>query len=210
MIFVGACFPFETRWVHRSDGVRIVRLPVGKRAPYGLLGQAMDGTKDMLLSAGFSGGLDPKLRTGDVILARTIRHQGDEIQIDGRIFTRVQSVLADAGFPVDVGAIACTDHVSSLDEKRSLGRTGAVAVDMETGPLARWAKEQRIRFLAVRSVLDTVDQPIVFDGKTPIWQSIVRHPGSAIVLGYQAFIAGRALGGVVNMVAEAFHREDRR
>jgi hypothetical protein len=210
VIFVGVCFPVEARWIRRSVGTRIVRLPMGERAPSGLVGQAMDRAQDMLLSIGFSGGLDSKLRTGDVILARTIRHRGDEIRIDERILTHVRTVLADAGRSVAVGTIVCTDYVASPDEKRSLGRGGTLAADMETGPLARWASEQGIGFLAVRSVLDTVDQPIVFDGKTSVWRSIVRRPGSAIVLGCRAFIAGRALGGVVNVIAEAFHREDGR
>lgn len=210
MIFVGACFPIEARWIQRGDGVRIVRLPMGERAPSGLVGQAMDGASDLLLSAGFSGGLDPKLRTGNVIIPSAIQHRGDEIKIDGQILARIRSALTDTGRSVDVGTVVCIDHVASPDEKRSLGRKGTLAVDMETGPLARWADERGVRFLAVRSILDTVDRPVEFDEETSIWRSLARHPGSAIVLGYRAFIAGRSLGGVVNVVAGAFHGEDER
>lgn len=207
MIFVGACFPIEARWIQRGDRVRIVRLPMGERAPSGLIGQAMDGASDWLLSAGFSGGLDPKLRAGDVVIASAIRHREDEIKIDEQILARVRSALADAGRSVDVGTVVCTDHVVPSTEKRSLGQAGALAVDMETGPLARWADERKVRFLVVRSILDTVDQSVTFDGEASIWRSLIRRPGSAVVLGYRAFLAGRSLGGAVNVVTETLQRE---
>ena len=79
-----------------------------------------------------------------------------------------------AGIPVLQGKIAATDRVlRNAAEKRALReQTGALAADMESGPLAATAAAAGVPHLSVRAVADPAERAL------PAWaRSAVRGDG---------------------------------
>ena len=100
-----------------------------------------------LMSFGIAGGLSSKLRPGSLVVA-------DEVITD---FDRYPAVASSADLiRAHVGPIyGSWNIVSTAAEKRALRkRTGALAVDMESGSVARVAMEAGVPFIAIRAVAD--------------------------------------------------------
>lgn len=115
-----------------------------------------------LLSWGTAGGLDPGLQPGALCLPETV------VDADGARFLpdpawrwRLQETLPPE-LPVHEGLVAASGSVlASTGEKESLrARTGAAAVDTESGALARAAAEAEIPFLVVRAVVDPAGEAL--------------------------------------------------
>ncbi len=164
-----------TRWEARPIARRLGLRPNGARLWEGLLGgqrvillqtgmgpaalqAALEseasriGTPSWVVSAGFAGGLQPALKTGDLVADL----QGQPLEI----LQAAQEIAAAQGRNLRFGKIAHADAPLSLPAlKRALAAgSRACAVDMESGPLRRWAESRSAGFLAVRVILDGVDQ----------------------------------------------------
>src|SRR5215469_12254574 len=120
------------------------RVAIGGEAAGGLL----DGGATALLSFGLAGGLDPTLRPGAVVvpeavISRGVRYATAE-DVDG---------LARPGH--DILLLGADTPVATIEEKRRLwGETGAAAVDLESGEVARVATERGVPFGVLRVVCD--------------------------------------------------------
>jgi adenosylhomocysteine nucleosidase len=110
-----------------------------------------------LISWGVAGGLDPQLAPGTLVLPEAV------ISPEGRVFPttdewreRVRAAVA-VSHPVCGGRLlTCREPLGSTDAKaRAFRETAAVAVDMESSAVAEVAASQRLRFLAVRAIVDT-------------------------------------------------------
>src|SRR6185437_7001352 len=102
-----------------------------------------------LMSFGIAGGLSSKLRPGSLVVA-------DEILTE---FDRYPAVSSSAPMiRAHVGPIyGSWEIVATSKEKRAIRKlTGALAVDMESGPVARVAQEAGIPFIAIRAIADPV------------------------------------------------------
>ena len=102
-----------------------------------------------LMSFGIAGGLSSKLRPGSLVVA-------DEVMTE---FDRYPAVASCATIiRAHVGPIyGSWEIVSSPADKRAIRKmTGALVVDMESGPVARVAMEAGIPFIAIRAVADPV------------------------------------------------------
>jgi adenosylhomocysteine nucleosidase len=102
-----------------------------------------------LMSFGIAGGLSSKLRPGSLVVA-------DEVITD---FDRYPAIASCAPvIQAHVGPIyGSWTIVTTAAEKQALRkRTGALAVDMESGPVARVAMEAGVPFIALRAVADPV------------------------------------------------------
>ena len=75
---------------------------------------------------------------------------------------------------------------------------------MESGPLARWAGDRGIPFLAVRVVLDPSETDLPFSGGAPLWTAVLGHPLAAARVARDAIAVGRVLGKAVNTLTETF------
>jgi hypothetical protein len=65
------------------------------------------------------------------------------------------------GLRLLVGPVLTSAQVLvSSEQKRAGATTGAVAVEMEAGPLARWAVARGVRFVHLRVVLDPLTSPL--------------------------------------------------
>ncbi|MEE9602453.1 MAG: hypothetical protein V3V75_04045 [Thermoguttaceae bacterium] len=112
-----------------------------------------------IISAGFAGGLDPKLRRQDVLMADGVTDsRGNRLTIDVHI-----DPAAMAKTPgVHVGRLLSGDTVIRMPrEKHAAGkRHEAVAVDMETFAVAEVCSRRGVRFLSVRVITDTADESL--------------------------------------------------
>ncbi len=175
---------------------------------------------DLLLSWGVAGALAPGLRRGDLVLPTHVlgadgtRHHPD--YDFGKSFAR----LLPASVHRHRGPIAEADRpVADPSEKHALGgRTGAVAVDMESAAIARIALRHGIGFHAVRVIIDEVDTVLpsfVVDQNSPpprgAWRILpapLRRPGEIpqllpLMRGYLAARRSlKTLAGVLRAAAQ--------
>ncbi len=108
----------------------------------------------LIINCGFSGGLDPALAPGDLVLATSVvGEDGDEVATTESLRASVARALR--GLRCSQGKIVSTTEVAATTvEKSALARTGALAVDMESYPAARAAVEAGVPWLALRVILD--------------------------------------------------------
>jgi adenosylhomocysteine nucleosidase len=136
----------------------------------------------LIICAGYGGGLDPRLRVGDVV-------------IDSRgqaVAAAAEACCAALPGQVFFGAIASQPHaLETPAAKAALAHeTGALAVDMETAAVARAAAEHGIPLIAVRAISDTAHDPL----PVPMahWFDLQRQrPRPLALLGYLARHWGR-------------------
>ena len=104
--------------------------------------------------AGISGGLDPALRPGEIVVATSVRGpDGDELELSADDAGAVASELRDAGRSVHLGPIVSSKTLVHGDRRAELARSGALAVDMESAWVAHALAAHRL--VIVRLVADT-------------------------------------------------------
>lgn len=110
-----------------------------------------------IISAGLCGGLDPALKSGDVILGeRVVSAQGDIVIADKRL-----SAAAGKFSPRHVAIFGSDEIVDSVEKKQALFRRyAAETVDMESHGAARAAAKANIPFIAIRVVADAHDRAL--------------------------------------------------
>lgn len=115
-----------------------------------------------VLSAGFAGGLDPRLERGSILVADAVSDlAGAAAELD---LGPLRPWLAEQP-RVRVGRLLTADRViSAAEEKRELGRKHqAMAVDMETAAVAEVCRERGRKLLAVRVISDPADESLPSD-----------------------------------------------
>jgi adenosylhomocysteine nucleosidase len=114
-----------------------------------------------IVSAGFAGGLDDRLKQGDILMADSIADTGTkQLAIDFKLSGESQT-----SGRVHVGRLLTVERViRDPAEKRDLGqRHGALAVDMESIGVAEVCQTEKVRFLSIRVIIDSVDQALPRD-----------------------------------------------
>jgi adenosylhomocysteine nucleosidase len=115
-----------------------------------------------VISAGFSGALQPGLKRGDIVMADSlVEPGGGRLAIDMRIDQ--QSLASTPG--LHIGRLLTVDKiVAESSEKQRLGQTyDALAVDMESWAVAEVCSQEHVRFLAVRVISDTLEENLPHD-----------------------------------------------
>jgi len=113
-----------------------------------------------VFSAGFCGGLSPKLRRHDILVAdRIALEDGSERPVDLEAI-RAASCLSGKG--VHVGRLLTADAIVRRPrEKKALGEAhDALGVDLESFAVADVCSRRQTPFLAVRAVSDAVDDQL--------------------------------------------------
>ena len=115
---------------------------------------------ELVVSFGICGGLDPKLRTGDVVVGSEVVSGGERFVSDQALSQGVERCLRDAGERVVLGRVASVlTPVVNVEAKAALhAATDALAVDMESEIAARFANARGLPFVAVRAVSDTAQR----------------------------------------------------
>ncbi|MBA8824549.1 4-hydroxy-3-methylbut-2-enyl diphosphate reductase [Saccharopolyspora lacisalsi] len=158
------CAPLHVEaWALRRDlGSRTVR-----RTGYGVRRSARSAVRLLhhpghaLAVAGVAGGIDPAVRSGDVVVA------DDLLGADGTVVRTCRSArlveeLRRRGLTVHCGPIVTADRLVRGAERPEWSRTEAIAVDMESAVLAGAAGDRA--FAVVRVAVDTVCEPLLNPG----------------------------------------------
>jgi adenosylhomocysteine nucleosidase len=127
-----------------GPGVRLAAQAVAAAEPFH--------NGEALVSFGFCGALDPRLRVGDVFVATEVIGEGP------------------AQAPYDcphhaAGKLLTIDRVASTPQEKSdlLRDSGASAVDMEASAVARKAREWKVPYYCIRVVTDAADEGFPLD-----------------------------------------------
>jgi adenosylhomocysteine nucleosidase len=134
------------------SGMGAVRAGLGAR-------RLLENGATALVSWGFAGGLLPNLSPGTLILPEKIHAADHSVYFADpawlnqlQMGLRGQVELREGALAESAGIVA-----SRAEKELLLRRTASVAVDMESGALARAAMESRVPFLAVRAITDSAD-----------------------------------------------------
>lgn len=109
-----------------------------------------------LVSFGVAGALDSNLKPGDLVLPDAI-HADIQLSVNIPWRNRLQQML-----PIDITAVngILANSATPLTSERAkwdlAQATGACAVDMESGAIAKVAAAESIPFIAVRVIIDPV------------------------------------------------------
>jgi len=161
----------SVRRMRLPDGTGLVCARSGVGAERALAAARWLGAEGVAALAviGVSGGLDPGLRPGDLVVADTVLESGGAADqnwtTDPDRAGLVDAALAAEGLPVRRGAvISASRPVPSPRAKESLrDRCAALAVDMESAAVARAAAEKGLPLVVLRAVCDTADQSVPED-----------------------------------------------
>jgi len=143
-----------------------------------------------VISAGFAGGLCPRLKRNDILIAdRLLNGDGRELSAD--LLPGVAATAIQPG--VHRGTLLTVDRVVRLPHDRQLlfQRTGALGVDMETFAVAEICAARQVPFSSIRVINDTVDQALPRD----VEHLLAQKTGAARL--------GAALGAVLHRPASA-------
>lgn len=112
-----------------------------------------------IASVGVSGGLDPALAPGDLIIGeKTVTKTADALFCDEVLLEVVRKTLTDGIVSAVFGS---DDIIDSAEAKVMLfNRHKAIAVDMESHGCARAAREVGVPFLAIRAIADPADRAL--------------------------------------------------
>jgi adenosylhomocysteine nucleosidase len=159
-----------------------------------------------LVSFGLAGGLDPALQPGAILRP-------------ARIFWRDQVFTSDPALMAALGGQTCESVLaadaalmSARDKLAAHERSGAAAVDMESGAVAEQAARHGVTFAVLRAVCDGAGEDLPpaallaldASGKIRILRvahSVVRHPAQVPALLALASHAGAARAALAQEIA---------
>jgi adenosylhomocysteine nucleosidase len=107
-----------------------------------------------LISFGVSGGLDPDLQPGALVVPIDVWADGERFKTD----TAIVEALGGPTLGMVIGSSSAP--ASSTEKRRLWKQTGAAAVDMESGSVARIAGRHRLPFAVLRVVCDPAERSL--------------------------------------------------
>jgi len=161
----------------------------------------LDSGATAFVSLGLAGGLDPSLRPGDLVIPEWVLCRGVRYRTDAALSQRFGGTTPHLLLGGDA-------IVASAADKRRLWReTGAAAVDLESGAVARIAAECSAPFSVLRAICDPAERALPqaasvgldSHGAIAVWRalaSLIAEPRQLPVmlrLAADATVARRAL-----------------
>ena len=117
---------------------------------------------DRLVLAGVAGAVVPGLAPGDIVVAdRVVLDGADDVALPGA--ADLAKALRIAGLTAHLGPVGGADRVVTGPARIGWADRGAIAVDMESGVLARTGRLAAV----VRAIVDTPAHPLVSLGTLP-------------------------------------------
>ena len=155
-----------------------------------------------LISFGIAGGLDPALLPGTLIVPEAV------VTLAGERFATDPALTATLG-GATAGAVLGSPGIvgESAEKTRLFAATGAAAVDMESGAVARAAARHGIPFAVLRVIGDPAGRDLPAAAKAafapggrialfPLLAALATHPGQIPALIALAHETRRALRGL--------------
>lgn len=147
---------------HLSEGIVIQLSGIGPRRAGEAARNLLEHGATALLSWGSAGGLIPTLSPGSLVLPSLVIDTDQSLYSTdptwhGRLLNRLKGCV-----DLHQGPLAESGTVlrSSTEKRVLFERTGAVAVDMESGAVAKVAQEAHAPFMAIRAIADPFDMAI--------------------------------------------------
>jgi adenosylhomocysteine nucleosidase len=107
----------------------------------------------LVISTGFAGGLDPRLATGDLVVAENFSSP--------EVVDRVRAFSAPGKPPALGKVVSYPSPIESVADKAAVAReTGALAVDMESEAIASQCRLSQVPLLVVRVISDPAREPL--------------------------------------------------
>lgn len=144
------------------------------------------GSRSLLLSTGFCGGLSPELAAGQIFVAENVT--------DSATARRYPASPVSCALPHRTGVLWSQDRVAvTAGEKAAIAALGADAVDMEAAAVAAVAEARGVQFFCVRVISDGAGEELPLDfnrfrgpegrfSRMRITSELLLHPSKLIVL----------------------------
>ena len=196
MSFIGVIcgLKSEAQTVERSVGLSKIRVGISganaQRAEECAQGFCEQGAA-AIISVGISGGLDPALAPGDLVIGEaTVTESGSAFGSDRALLNAVKAHYAKQRYaqiegtgvdPVFGNLFGADEIIESAHKKAMLfEQHSAVAVDMESHGAARAAAHFGLPFIAIRAIADPADRALPMaalnavapDGSTRIFATL--------------------------------------
>jgi adenosylhomocysteine nucleosidase len=107
-----------------------------------------------LVSFGLAGGLDPALRPGTIVIPSRVLSEGETLYADGMLADRFGGW---SGHTILAGSSIAADAPM---KRRLFAATGAHAIDIESGAVARVAGAHGLPFVAIRAICDPAERDL--------------------------------------------------
>jgi adenosylhomocysteine nucleosidase len=144
---------------------------IGHRRAADAARNAFDRVRDaeLVIGTGVVGALSSGLKPGDLVLSDRVLSINSASEAAQQVaavgdahLNAIGRSLAMAGIAYSTGAILTSHRVlaTGVEKRRAKESTGAIAVDMETAAIASEANARGIPFVAVRAVLDEIDDEV--------------------------------------------------
>jgi hopanoid-associated phosphorylase len=129
----------------------------------------------LTISFGLCGGLDPALRSGDIVIGTSVLAGGAAVMADESVARELVARLRAAGERVSLGVVAGVEApvLTKLAKAELRNATMAVAVDMESHLAGRLAADRTSPFAILRVVSDPAGRDL-----PPLVTKAVRADGS--------------------------------
>ena len=139
-----------------------------------------------LVSFGLAGGLQPSVKSGDLVVATEVRTEDNKLYVCEPGLSDWLAGQTAANRKGSVLSVAAA--ISEPDAKQSAGLSGCLAVDMESAAVAEIAERENLPFACIRAIADESDDnipSIALDGLDkegnrriiPVIKGLLRHPG---------------------------------
>ena len=149
---------------YRFDDAETVALVTGQgasRSAAALEHALQTGLFGAFLIVGVAGATRTGQAPGDLLIASGAGPlYAPPVSATPRLVAALASGLEAAGTSARVGPLAAVERLARLDEKRRLGESGFVGVDMETHTLLGGARQAGIPAAVLRVVLDSLERDI--------------------------------------------------
>jgi adenosylhomocysteine nucleosidase len=155
---------FVRPWAGARPDLKLLVTGMGKKNTEAAILRALTGNSPALvLTCGFAGGLDPALKSGDLVF-----------ETDGSLALR--EALAEAG--ARASHFHCSESVAvTVESKQRLRQeTGADVVEMESAIIRAIAREKGIPSATLRVILDAAGEDLPLDFNQLMTPGMKLHP----------------------------------
>jgi len=184
-----------------TTGIALAASGIGMRRAQASARRALEEIRgvDLILLTGVAGALANNLEIGDLVMAdRLMTRDGDNeqparsIEVPRDHFEAYSSALDAARIRHARGGLLTVRHpLITHAQKRLAGEhTGAIAVDMETAAIALEAVARGIPFVAMRTIMDTVEHDLAGAGLADENGNVRPLKAAATLVRNPAMVAG--------------------